>query len=110
MKVNLENISSRIQQEAEQVCRKAVIDWKKSVRAELQPFHDIFQGFLDQFNSNEIDSSHLLKIWQELENTLTQNLQWIQSAVLLKSDLTLEHLLEGWKNKFNNWDENGTFD
>ena len=42
MKANLENISSRIQQEAEQVCREAVVDWKKSLQAELQPFHDIF--------------------------------------------------------------------
>jgi len=42
MKVNLENISSRIQQDAEQACRAAVVNWKKSVQAGLQPFHDIF--------------------------------------------------------------------
>lgn len=41
MKANLENISSRIQQEAKQACREAVINWKKSVPAELQPFHEI---------------------------------------------------------------------
>jgi hypothetical protein len=103
MKANLENISSRIQQEAEQTSREALVNWKKSVQAELQPFHDIFQGFLDEFNTGEIDSSHLLKIWQELESTLTQNLQWIQSAILIKSDLALEHLLEGWKNKFSDY-------
>jgi hypothetical protein len=62
MKVNLENISSRIQQEAEQACREALVDWKKSVQAGVQPFHDIFQGFLDHFNTGEIDSSQLLKI------------------------------------------------
>ncbi|MCU0644861.1 MAG: hypothetical protein MUC94_11435, partial [bacterium] len=93
----------RPQQEAEQACREALVDWKKSVQAELQPFHSIFQGFLDQFNSIETDTSQLLKIWQELEGTLTQNLQWIQSAVLLKSDLALEQLLDGWKNKFNDY-------
>jgi len=103
MKANLENISSRIQPETEQALSEALVDWKKSVQAGLQPFHDIFQGFLDQFNTDEIDTNHLLKTWQELENTLTENLQWIQSAGWLKSDLALEHLLEGWKNKFNDF-------